>query len=93
MRTASMSLEEYKAEQAERNLSADDRVKRLTGGSEQLRTRDWSDKEIMAIPDDLLGLAYEQSATLQEEFGSLSALVAYRRAVGQGKVRSAGVRK
>ena len=93
MITASMSFEGYKAEQAERNLSADDRLKRLNGGSERLRTRDWSDKEIMAIPDDLLGLAFEQGATLQEEFGSLSALMAYRLAVGQGKVRIVGVRR
>lgn len=93
MITASMSFDEFRAEQKRSAVSASDRLKHLNGDSEQLRTRQWTDGEIMAIPDDLLGLAFEQGAPLQAEFGSLSALMAYRRAVGQGKVRVAGVRK
>lgn len=93
MKTASMSLEQYKAEQAEQSLSVDQKIARLTGGSETLRTRDWTDGEILAIPENLLGLAFEKSDVLRGEFGSLSALMAYRRAVGQGKARITGARR
>lgn len=93
MRTASMSLEQWKAEQAEKNLSADQKLARLTGHSETLRTRDWTDGEIMAIPENLLGLTFEQSDVLQAEFGDLAKLKAYREAVGTGRVRIAGVKR
>lgn len=93
MVTCSMNLDEFRADQAGRGVPAHDRLKRLTGDSERLRTRHWTDGEIMAIPDDLIQLAHEESATLREEFGSLSALMAYRRAVGKGQARIAGVRR
>ena len=93
MVTVSMSLDEFRAEQERSTAPASAGLKHLTGDSERLRIRDWSDKEIMEIPADLLGLAFEKSATLQEELGSLSALMAYRRAVGKGQARIAGVRR
>ena len=86
-----MSLEQWKAEQAEQSLSADQKLARLTGGSEQLRTREWSDTAILAIPDELVQLAFEQSTTLQREFGDLPKLQAYRQAIGSGRARVAGV--
>ena len=92
MRTASMSLEQFKAEQAERNVSADDRLKRLTGGSERLKTHSWTDEKLQAIPEDMVQLAFEQSTALQREFGDLAKLQAYRKALAAGRARIAGKR-
>lgn len=93
MRTATMSLEQWKAEQAEQSLSVDQKLARLTGHNETLKTRDWTDQEILAIPEDLLGLAFEQSEVLQAEFGDLAKLKAYREAVGTGRARIAGMKR
>ena len=88
-----MTLKEFRAEQAERGVSAHDRLKHLIGDSERLRTRHRTDGEIMAIPENLAALAYEQSATLQEEFGEVARFLAYRRAMESGAARIAGVRR
>ena len=93
MSTTSMSLEQYKVEQAERGLSADDKLKRLTGGSERLKTHSWTDEELQAIPEDMVQFAFEQSAALQREFGELSTFQAYRKAMAAGRARIAGVRR
>ena len=89
MVTASMTLAEYKAEQAEKNMSVGEKLSRLNGRSEHLNVHRWTDEQLLALPEELVKLTFEQSATLQEEFRSLSALVAYRRAVGNGQARIA----
>lgn len=86
----STTLKEYRAELAQRNVSADDRLKHLIVGSDRLTTHQWTDAQIQAIPEDLVMLAYEQSATLQQEFGDLATFLAYRRAHGKGLARIAG---
>ena len=90
MVTASMTLAEYRAEQAGRNLSADDRLKRLNGGSERLKTHSWTDEQLQGIPEDLVQFAYENSEALQKEFGDLTKLRAYRKAMAAGRARIAG---
>jgi len=59
----------------------------MTRESEALRTRTWKDEELRSIPEDLLPLAFEQSDTLRDEFGSIASLMAYRRAREQGLAR------
>lgn len=90
MGTYSMSFEECKAERAARSVTTEDKVQHLTLESERLRLRTWSDGEILAIPEDLVELAFQSSGRLQEEFRSLGAFQAYRRACAAGVARIAG---
>ncbi len=91
MRTASMNLEQWKAEQAEQNLSADQKLKRVTGGNERLNAHAWTDEQIQAIPEDLVQFAFEHSEALRKEFSSLATFQAYRRAMRNGVARIVAV--
>lgn len=88
-----MTFKEYQAEQAERNVSVADKLKRLTGDSKTLNTHPWSDAQLRAIPEELVQYAFEHSLTLQEEFGTFSCFMAYRRADAAGVARVAVVRR
>jgi hypothetical protein len=80
MVTATMSLTDYRAEKAQRGVSADVKMKRLTGDSGRLRTHHWTDAQLLAIPEALVQFAFEQSSALQQEFGDLACFLAYRSA-------------
>ena len=93
MVTASMTLAQYKAEQAEQKMTVREKLSRLAGRSERLNARAWTDEQIQAIPEDLVQFAYEHSEALRKEFSSLATFQAYRRAMKNGVARIAGVRQ
>ena len=88
MITASMTQAEYEAQQAAQSLTADEKLTRLTSDSQQLKTRSWTDEELQSIPENLVEFAFQNSATLQREFGDFEKFLAYRRAVARGQVGS-----
>lgn len=85
------TLSEYRAEQAELRMSADDKLKRVTVGNERLNAHVWTDEQIQAIPENLIEFAYEHSASLRKEFSSLATFQAYRRAMKNGVARIVAV--
>jgi hypothetical protein len=83
------SLKEYRAEQAERGLSSEDRLKRVTGGNERLKTHAWTDEQLQEIPENLVRFAFENSTALQKEFASFTTFDAYRKALVAGRAKIA----
>ena len=92
MVTESMTLKEYRAEQAEKNMPVGEKLSRLNGRSEHLNAHRWTDEQLLAIPEELVQLAYEQSATLQEEFSDIAKFRAYIEAIKNGRARIAGAK-
>lgn len=93
MVTASMTLAQYKAEQAEKNMSVGEKLSRLAGRNEHLNAHAWTDEQIQAIPEDLVQFAYDHSEALRKEFSSLATFQAYRRAMKNGMARIVAVSK
>ena len=89
------TFQQYLEEKAELSVPPAVKLTRLTGRSEQLSSRAWTDEQIKAIPDELVQFAYDNSAALRKEFGAVTTLAAYREAfaAGQTKISHASVHR
>ncbi len=85
MVTLKITQQQHCEEQAQQTLSTADRVHKLTARNEQLDHHSWTDQQIQSIPDELVEFAFENSASLRQEFKSLNTFLAYRCSLHRAK--------